>query len=110
MIENLDKYTGLKCIWLDHNYISKIENLEHLKKLKCLYLHHNRISRIENLSSLQNLVTINLSNNLIKKIEILGSFFQESISNQHNLWSTKTLQTGVDDSRLLYITCFQART
>mmetsp|Transcript_23203 Transcript_23203/g.38697 ORF Transcript_23203/g.38697 Transcript_23203/m.38697 type:complete len:706 (-) Transcript_23203:150-2267(-) len=71
-IENLDKFTGCKAIWLDSNGFTELENLDPLVELRCLYLSKNLIGRIQNLQALQQLQILDVSYNRLTRIDGLS--------------------------------------
>lgn len=71
-IQNLEAYTGLKCLYLEGNGFVRIEGLTHQPEMRTLYLHENLISKIENLEKMPKLITLNLCKNSLESIDNIG--------------------------------------
>jgi Leucine-rich repeat len=68
-IENLELFTHLNELYLQHNDIAEIEGLECCTELRLLSLNNNRITRVENLQHLSKLVLLDLADNAINSCE-----------------------------------------
>ena len=60
--------TGMKCLYLHQNKISKMENLLSFSRLSILNLSHNKITKVEGLENCLELMTLDLSHNKIRNI------------------------------------------
>jgi dynein assembly factor 1 len=70
-ISNLERFTGLKVLYLHNNCITRISGLSSLRQLASLYLQGNLIRKIQGLGDLKELRNLNLGENLIERVEHL---------------------------------------
>lgn len=71
-IEGLEKYTGLRVLYLETNAIAEIEGLDHCPDLRCLFLQENMIEEIRNLDNVPLLDSLNLADNQLRRISGLS--------------------------------------
>eukprot|EP01083_Nonionella_stella_P241767 843970_1 len=85
-IENLEKYSSVKVLFIEGNCIERIENLECMNDLRFLYMQQNSLKKIENLQNLLQLRAINLSDNYIDSIENISHLpFLNDLKIKNNL-------------------------
>lgn len=81
----LSRYSGLKCLWLQGNGLTKLQGLDGLKALRNLCVHENVLERLEGLDSLLELRSLNASKNFIDKVENVSHLQQlETLTLGHN--------------------------
>lgn len=96
-MENLERYTDCKALWLDSNTLKKLECLETLTGLRSLFVSKNFLTSFEGIQPLVNLVQLDVSGNRIEHIDesILACTQLDSINLSRNIL------TSVDSVRVL---------
>ncbi|KAF0689529.1 Aste57867_19032 [Aphanomyces stellatus] len=69
-IENLDVFSHIRELYLQHNAIARIENLDFHTKLEFLVLSYNQLTTVENVRALTNLKFLDLSHNHIPDVNL----------------------------------------
>jgi len=84
-IDDLDKYTNLKELYLNQNYISEIKGLDNLKNLQVLNLSYNNISNIKVLEKVN-----------FKELKVLNLIYN-SINEKDNSLILSKLKSKIPD-------------
>ena len=73
-IANLEAFTAVVVLWLEHNSLEAITGIGHMTQLNTLYVQHNLIDSLVNAPRLLSLRHINLSHNRLRSLVGIEAF------------------------------------